>query len=833
MPDPPLVGIVAVSHSRVLADAAVLLAREMLHGREPLIAVAAGLDETTLGTDAAQIAVALEQVDAGGGVVVLMDLGSAVLSAELALELLPDPAAATRVLLCPAPFVEGLVVAVVAAAAGASREEVAAEAEAALDGKRSQLAVAEAPPDLGRRPAATDKTGGLTGRFVVLNRHGLHVRPAARLVGEVRAFDAVVQLRNLTTGVGPVAAVSLSKLATLGAAAGSEIEVSATGPAAAAALRAVLALAHRQFDEAEGATQSQPDPGQPPLALPSGLRGASPGIAIGPACHLRPLPIELPVERLPGLPVEHDIQVETGRLTAALDAVRSRLHGLRAAPGSEADGIFTAHLLLLEDPALLDPVRAGIAAGRPATAAWAAAVHAVVGEVQQLDDPYLRARAADLQAVSDQVLRSLTGQHGVTATGEGVLIARDLTPAETAELDLALVRGLVLAVGSPTSHAAILARARGLPAVVGAGPRALDISEGTLIIVDGTTGELVVDPAAEIVADYRARASALAGRRATQLAGAAGPASTRDGAAVVVAANLGSLSDARAAAQAGAEEAGLVRTEFLFLGRDRAPDVDEQVADYLALAEAMAGRRLTFRTLDVGGDKPLPYVPMAAEDNPFLGIRGIRLALARPRLLHDQLVALCRVARQTPVSIMFPMVSTLDELLQARRALDAAAGGRLPAGLEVGIMVEVPAVALKAAAFLPYLDFLSIGTNDLTQYALAADRGNDAVAPLFDTLDPGVLGLVGEVCAAARGRASVAVCGEAAADPLAVPVLLGLGVRELSVSPPSVPAVKAGVRELRLTDCTALARHARAMGTAGEVRQAAAGLLAAVDRDGA
>jgi phosphocarrier protein FPr len=297
------------------------------------------------------------------------------------------------------------------------------------------------------------------------------------------------------------------------------------------------------------------------------------------------------------------------------------------------------------------------------------------------------------------------------------------------------------------------------------------------------------------------------------------PAVTRDGTRIVVAANLGSVADARAALTAGADEAGLIRTEFLFLDRTEAPGVVEQLEEYAAIAEAMGGRRATLRTLDVGGDKPLPYLPMAAEDNPFLGVRGLRLALDRPSLLRDQLEAVCGAARRAPTSVMFPMVSGVAELRAARAALLEAAGPEgLPDDLRVGIMVEVPAAALKLESFLSELDFVSIGTNDLTQYTLAAERGNPGVAALADALDPAVLQLVDHVCQTARGRVDVAVCGEIASDDLAVPLLLGLGVRELSVGPHAIPAVKARVRGLDLEQCEVVAKQALRLESAAEVR---------------
>jgi len=298
-----------------------------------------------------------------------------------------------------------------------------------------------------------------------------------------------------------------------------------------------------------------------------------------------------------------------------------------------------------------------------------------------------------------------------------------------------------------------------------------------------------------------------------------------------VAANLGSVADARAALAAGADGAGLVRTEFLFLDRSAAPSVEEQQDEYAAIAEAMDGRRVTLRTLDVGGDKPLPYLPMPHEANPFLGQRGIRLSLDHRDLLRDQMVAICHTARTHPTSVMIPMVSTPGEMIEARQVLLEAAGpGGLPHGLHVGTMIEVPSAALKIEAFLPYVDFVSIGTNDLTQYTLAAERGNGAVADLSDPLDPGVLQLIDHVCRAARGRIDVAVCGEAASDELAIPVLVGLGVRELSVAPPAVPRVKAAVRELDVKRCASLAREALTLAGAGEVRKLVLAMLSGAIR---
>ena len=806
------VGLVVVSHSRALAEAAVVLAEEMLHGRSLRIEVAAGLDETTLGTDAVSISAAIERADGPGGVVVLMDLGSALLSAELALDLLNDPTARDRVTLSAAPIVEGLVVAAVAAAGGASRAEVAAEARDALMGKAAHLA--EPATDVVESEPRREEVVGV---FTVENPHGLHARPAARLVSEVRTLDASVQLRNLTTGAGPVPAASLSRVATLAAVRGHEVEVRASGPQAQEAVEHLLTLATRRFDESDEDVASV----QPPATdRRSGPLPASPGIAIGPVRKLSAAAVLPESQALVATePAADWRRIVEAVATARREIERARIVTARDVGAAQAS-IFDAHLSLLADAEMLADVKARLANGVGAAAAWSGCLAEVEAQWAGLPDPYLRERAADVRAVGEQVLRALTGQTSRHMTAAGVLVADDLTPGETAGLDLDLVTGVVLAQGSPTSHAAILARARDIPVIVAAGREVLDLSEGTTVVVDGSTGELHVAPTADVVAEYERRARESAELAAEQLALAEQPAVSRDGTAFEVAANLGSVNDARAALRGGADGAGLVRTEFLFLDRSAAPTVDEQVTVYDEIAEAMGGRRITLRTLDVGGDKPLTYLPMPVEANPFLGQRGIRLSLEHRDLLRDQLAAMCETARRYPVSIMFPMLTTPGELFEARQVLAEAAGpSGLPDGLRVGTMIEVPAAALKIEAFLPHVDFVSIGTNDLTQYAMAAERGNGAVAALSDPLDPGVLRLIDHVCRAAAGRIDVAVCGEAGSDELAIPVLAGLGVHELSVSPAAVPRVKAAVRQLDVARCATLASQALTLADADDVRK--------------
>jgi phosphoenolpyruvate-protein phosphotransferase len=402
-----------------------------------------------------------------------------------------------------------------------------------------------------------------------------------------------------------------------------------------------------------------------------------------------------------------------------------------------------------------------------------------------------------------------------------------LTPADAAALDSSLVRGIATARGTPTAHAAILARALGIPAVVGLGRTVLAVPAATPLLLDGDQGSVHVTPSEELVRSAQQREERAAARRAATLERALEPALTRDGTRIEVVANLDEPGDAATAVELGAEGVGLLRTEFLFLEHPTLPSEDDQAERLAEIARALGGRPLIVRTLDVGADKPLPALPMDPEDNPFLGLRGIRLSLERPELLATQLRAILRVAAEHPLKVMFPMVATVAELRAALEILDEArAQTRIDAPLETGIMVEVPAAALLSRSLGRHVDFFSIGTNDLTQYTMAAERGNERVAALLAGPHPSVLRLVRETVlgAEASGR-WVGVCGELAGDPSAAVLLTGLGVRELSMSPRLVPEVKAALRSVTLVDASEAAERALAAEDADEARRLAAALL--------
>jgi phosphocarrier protein FPr len=818
-----VVGIVIVSHSATLAAGVREVAAEMA-GPDVRLELAGGI-EAGLGTDAGRVAEAIAEADTGDGVLVLMDLGSAVLSAETALEFVAEEQR-ERVLLCEAPLVEGAVAAAVAARLGSSLEEVAAEARGGLQGKEAQLGTgeSEAPAVASAAPAE-----GLTRRLEIRNPLGLHARPAARFVQTAAGFDAEVSVTNLARGLGPASGRSLNGLATLGVRQGDEILVSAQGPQAAMALDALAELARRDFDDAPApATAPAPVPRPAQDGGLSGLPGA-PGIVSGPARRLRAPEPEIPAGS------SGDPEQEWAALQEALERTGAEIRAMRdsvaARAGEYSAAIFDAHLLFLHDDALLAPARRAIfEEGKNAAEAWHDAAEAVAADYRGLDDEYLRGRAHDVEAVGRQVVAALTGvAASPSLASTGIVVAADLTPADTASLDRELALGIATAAGSPTSHSAILARSLGIPAAVGVGDALLEVPEGTELLLDGDAGAVYVEPSDELMAEHAQRRAERDELAREARAHAAEEAVTRDGRRIEVVANIGSPDDVPAALANGAEGVGLLRTEFLFLERASMPSEDEQYEAYSRIAEALEGRPLVLRTLDVGADKPLPYLPAQPEANPFLGVRGIRLSLARPELLETQLRAALRTSAEHPLKVMFPMVATLEEYLQARAALERIREELAVPALEVGVMVEVPAAALAAEAFAQEVDFFSLGTNDLTQYTLAAERGNASVAALADGLHPSVLRLIRLVAdAAGRHDRWVGVCGELASDPAAVPVLVGLGVTELSANAPAIPAVKQAVRGVDLAAARVLADEALELPSASEVRALVASASATV-----
>jgi len=539
----------------------------------------------------------------------------------------------------------------------------------------------------------------------------------------------------------------------------------------------------------------------------------APGIGIGTVWICR----EEPLGAGPAGPAG-DWQAEWDRFLQARDRALEWVAALKdrlAREGhAEEAALFDAHRLLLEDSALLDPVRERLQAGCSAEQAVAAVVDELAAVFAAMDDEYFRERAADLRDVGRHLQRALTGDKAALPAegGPWVVVARDVAPSDVAALDLRRTAGLILQEAGPLSHAVIVAKARGLPAVrVDSLREQLAAEPGWPVIVDGTAGRVIVHPDPATVAEYRRRAQAHEDRQARWRAVAAAAARTPDGQQVSVTANIAGLEEALEALAGGADGIGLFRTEFLYMNRSRLPSEDEQVDTYRRVLAAARGRPVVFRTLDFGADKPIPALETAPEPNPALGWRGIRFCMDRVDVFRTQLRALLQAAGGDPLSVMFPMVSLPEEVRRARALLEevrrelAQEGRQVPETVRVGIMVETPAAALAVDQFAPLVDFFSLGTNDLVQYALGVDRANARVAHLYQAYHPGVLRLVAQCVERALAASRPAcVCGEMAGDPRGAVFLLGLGVREFSVVPGAVGQTK----ELISTIAAAQAREA-------------------------
>jgi multiphosphoryl transfer protein len=700
--------------------------------------------------------------------------------------------------------------------------------------------VAEVTFGDGERDAAAGGAPAPAGRAVtshaviIPNPEGLHARPAAVLANLAQKYESDIRLKR---GDDHANAKSVMAIMGLEVLTGHKVQVTARGPDAAQAAEE-LATALREGLGEEGVVPVSQD-----TTAPAPAATTSPAPAARPVRRSEDPNVMVGVAASPGLGVgkvlrvsHEDIEVredatdrhkEHRLLNEALDHAMVQLESLETRLRQDADAdkaaIFGAHREILRDPDLLDIASSAIDKGKSAAFAWRRAYTTYADRLAGSKNELLAQRATDVRDVGQRVLEEVTGQRREKPeVPEGtILVAEDLTPSDTASLDRTKVVGFATVAGGASSHVAILARSLDIPAVAGIEPRALDISDGTLVILDGAKGTLRINVTEDDVARIRRHQERLAARRAEELAHASEPAVTSDGHRVEVVANIGGLEDAQEAVAKGAEGVGLLRSEFVFLDRTKAPTEDEQAEVYTAVAKALTpGQPLVIRTLDVGGDKPLPYLPMAPEENPFLGERGIRVGLDRPEVLRTQVRAILRAADAgAKIHVMFPMIATIEDFRQAKGIFEEERAALGVDPVPVGIMVEVPSVAVMAPQFAAEVDFFSVGTNDLTQYTLAMDRGHPRLAPQVDGLNPAVLGLIAQAVKAAHEAGRwVGVCGGMASDPQAVPVLIGLGVDELSVSVPAVPAVKAQVRSLSLAQCQELGARALTQDSAAAVR---------------
>ena len=829
-----MVGIVLVSHSKALATAVKELVAAMAGPKLPLrVAAGTGEDHAELGTDATDILDGIHEVMSDDGVLLLMDIGSAILSAETALGFLDD-AQRAKVRCCAAPFVEGAVAAGVMASLGSPLKEVLCEAETALQHKQEHLR----PPGDGKNgerekhpdpAAASDALPSRSVRVIVPNLHGLHARPAARLIQQAARFHAQIEIRNVTGKRGPAPLKSLSSVVSLEVLRGHEIEISARGADAEEALRTLKDGVESGLGESLAETPSGSKPGN--SVEPQGVVAVSGGIAIGPLFFANTAEIEVPTNPAA------EPQAEKRALHEAIEKAQAKLvravKQLQASLGKDEAEILQAQALVLGDPALLQVAEEAIQNDREsAPRAWQRAYRQIAESFEKLGNEYIRQRAADVRDAGARVLEELGFQRRGIAelSSPGILVVNDLAPTDVANLSREKVLGVILLQGGKTSHAAILLRARGMPAIARAQAEfdragIHPSQDEVMAAMDGDLGKLWLMPGEAELETLKNRRAAQHQEEDEESRRGSERAMSSDGHAIPIWANLGSAAEAGPALERGAEGVGLFRTEFLFLHRDDAPSEEEQFTALRAVRESMGDRPVIIRTLDIGGDKEANYLKMPKEANPFLGVRGIRLCLNRPEIFQPHLRAILRAGDGADFRIMFPMIADAEEFRQARSALEEAHKSLVANHqphiwpLPVGIMIETPSATILIDQLAPIVDFFSIGTNDLTQYLLAADRGNPELAQFQDALHPAVLRQIWQVTQTARQHGKkVGVCGESASDPDAARILIGLGVDELSLSAARIPKIKAAIRSASRKEMETLAAKAMALGNAAEVR---------------
>lgn len=672
--------------------------------------------------------------------------------------------------------------------------------------------------------APTSAATRLHREVVVALEHGIHARPAAALASALKPLSAEV---TLSAGKRQVNARSPVAMMSLGVRRQDRVRIEASGPDAAQAVSTLEQLLR----------DPGPAPGDHRPAAPVAVRPArvshggeesfkavvaSRGLAVGNTFLLTRTQMQVTEQG-------QSSRYESAELDRAREAIRQQLQSeleppnrSSAAGAAAASEVAAAHFELIDDPQLLADARSLIQSGKSAAFAWRGAMSSAIEALRSLSDPRMAERADDLLDLESRVLQVLLGDTATAPSlpADAIVIARDLLPSQLRALDPSSLAGICLEAGGATSHVAIIAAAMNVPMLVAAGPDVLSIATGTAVVLDAEEGCLYVAPGAAQMESARTALAQRSVRRASEQAVSAKPGATADGVRIEVLANVGSIAEARLGSSNGAEGCGLLRTEFLFLDRRSPPDETEQLEQYQHIARELQGRPLTIRTMDIGGDKPIPYLPLPREDNPALGLRGVRTSLWRPDLLRVQLRAILRVEPLSQCRVMLPMITEPGEIRAVRRVLDElrSEGGYRPP-IPLGVMIETPAAAIMASTLAREVDFMSIGSNDLTQYTLAMDRGHAELAARLDGLHPAVLRLIAGVAEAGREQGRpVAVCGGLASDPVAIPILIGLGVHELSMVPAMIPTLKSLIGTLRADECRELALRTLEQESAEAVR---------------
>ena len=564
---------------------------------------------------------------------------------------------------------------------------------------------------------------------------------------------------------------------------------------------------------------------------------ASPGIVFGKALVLKEEKIVLDTQKIS----EDQVEAEVARFYAGREAAVEQLNSIHQRAlkslGEEKAAIFEGHLMILEDEELEEEIIDYLRSNKVnASVAASKIIDQQVEMLSEIDDEYLKERAGDIRDIGNRLIKNILGMHIVDLgdiTEESILVAYDLTPSETAQLNLEKVLGFITDIGGRTSHTSIMARSLELPAIVGTNDVTVRVNTGDYLILDAVNNRVYVNPAQAEIDELKTLEAKLAEEKAELAKLKDLPAVTLDGHKVDVVANIGTIRDCEGAHRNGAEGVGLYRTEFLFMDRDQLPSEEEQFIAYKEVVEAMEGRLVVLRTMDIGGDKELPYLNLPKEMNPFLGWRAVRIALDRREILHAQLRAVLRASAFGKLAVMFPMIISVEEIRELKSVLETlkaelrAEGKAFDENIQVGVMVETPSAAVNAKFLAKEVDFFSIGTNDLTQYTLAVDRGNELISHLYNPMSPSVLGLIKQVIDASHAEGKwTGMCGELAGDERATLLLLGMGLDEFSMSAISVPRIKKLIRHVNYQEVKALADEALQKPTAAEIEQLIQAFLA-------
>lgn len=796
-----MVGIVIVSHSLTLAQGVRELAVEMTADKVK-IEIAAGTQniDAPIGTDPMAITQAMEKAYDTDGVVVLMDLGSAIMNAEIAVEFLEEQMQ-SKIYLCSAPLVEGTIAAAVQAMVGGSAQDVIREAKGAIKGKEKQIGDGEKKQSQNQRETQQEETKNcISFQIVVPNKNGLHARPASKMVAMLSQTDAQVEVS--VDGEDWVQAKSINSLALLGAKKGDTLHFKASGNEREKAKEKMIAFAKDNFqdDDSKDKTQEKTTTITESKKIP-----VSGGIGIGKATWIRQKQVEISSEKTQDK--EKEVEDFLKAIGLSIEKIEQDKEKNKGKVADREMEIFDAHVSMLQDPEVREKVCQRIEKEESSwQRAWDTTCRELIERYQKSQNSYTRERALDIEDIRERVLRGTQKQPqemDMDFREDVIVVATDIQPWQMMAMDTKYVKGIVLEKGNQNSHTSILARSMAIPAIAGLAEEIKEIEPGVEILINGDTAEIIKDKNSQRwielergkiqKQEYEKKIKELSKKEAY----------TKSGKKIEVMANISGAKDATLAFENGADAVGLFRTELLFMEKDKEPTIEEQVSQYTDIAKRLHGKTLTIRTLDVGGDKPLPYASKMQEENPFLGVRGVRYTMENKELFKRQLKAILIASEKCPnIQVMFPMISTIEEYQSAMQIVECcreelkAQGQEFNRQMKFGIMVEVPSVVMMAEEFAQKVDFFSIGTNDLSQYIMAMDRTNAKVKDMVRMGDKAVIKAIETVVKAGKkAKIPVCLCGEMAAEQSLTEKLLEVGIEKLSVNSVLVPQIKQRVRQ--------------------------------------